>query len=121
VLIEVEPFPDIVVRDGRTNSSLREKKYPSHPSSLEQRVELINRLSHVPRAMVFTGVTVSHIVKVPQGYRITAEDTSGSRTAYVASAIVLATGRLGSLCMGDGLLSNTIPMTELRYEFGIRV
>lgn len=121
VLIEVEPFPDEITHDGQMARSLREKKYPSHPSSLEQRVELIDRLSDIPRGTIFTGVTVSHIIRVPEGYQITVEDTGGSRTAHIVSAIVLATGRLGSLCLADGLLSDTIPMTELRYEFGIRV
>lgn len=120
--IGVEPFPSDVSQIGMIAGSIREKKYPSHYASLEQRKELVTQLSQAVEGPIITNAKVHHIKKIPDGYLLgVTENNIGSVSTDPVSAIVLATGRFGGLALSEGRICGTIPLKELRYEFGIRI
>jgi uncharacterized protein len=94
------------------------KPYPAHYASLDQRRGLIALLCKGVSECVCTSTRVTRVRRLEQSYQVETEAPSDSTTVR---AVVLATGRFGSLDIVEGRVQCNMPVVPLRYEFGIRV
>lgn len=108
------PIPLLPTTDESISASVTRKRYPSVYLSFEQRAEMIRTLSE-ECGTVACDSRVSSIEWNDGRYELTAEN--GDRVS--ASALIIATGRLGPTTgFGPAM---AVPMVYRRGEIGIRI
>lgn len=96
------------------------KDYPSTYGSLIQRDALIADMIREFSTNILTGTRVEVIKSSPDGYVVHARTVEGRMREEFFSHLVIATGRFGPQELSR-MMSSPVAMTDLRYEFGIRI
>jgi uncharacterized protein len=96
------------------------KAYLSTYGSLAQRNALIASMIREFGDRILANRRVEAIVSSAAGYVVRSRGADGSVGEEAFSHIAIATGRFGPQALSD-MLSAPVAMTDLRYEFGIRI
>lgn len=103
-----------------TGQTIVAKDYPSTYGSLKQRSALIAGMVHEFSGRILANTRVETINSSPAGYAVSARGVDGSIRKEAFSRLVIATGRFGPQALSR-MMSTPIAMSDLRYEFGIRI
>lgn len=119
--IEAPPMSDW--GDGAVvagSENMVSKPYLSTYGSLEQRNALIADMTSGFRDRIRTNASVEVIEAGATGYHVRWRDREGQAAEDEFSHIIMATGRFGPQAL-PAMLVGGADMTEMRYEFGIRI
>lgn len=103
-----------------TGNNIVAKDYPSTYGSLAQRNALIAAIIRDFSANILTGTRVEVIGTSSDRYAVRARGADGRMREEIFSHIVVATGRFGPQVLSR-MMTTPVAMTDLRYEFGIRI
>lgn len=118
--ISAPPLTDEVVPGfSGEDESMVSKPYLSTYGSLEQRNALIAAMSHEFRGRIRADTRVESILPSPAGYLVRSHGADGTIVEDAFDQLAIATGRFGPQALPDMLPAPE--MTDLRYEFGIRI
>ncbi|OAV51073.1 hypothetical protein A6U98_11135 [Rhizobium sp. WYCCWR10014] len=119
--IPAPPFdPDTETSFLGTGHPMICKDYPSTYGSLAQRNALIAAMMHEFSNLILANTRVEVIIPSPQGYLVQSRGADGDLREEFFTHLAIATGRFGPQALRS-MMTAPIAMTDLRYEFGIRI